>query len=255
MWHRHDEFELNLIVRGEGTRWLGSGSERFRPGDIVLVAPGTPHSWASDAANDAVSEAIVVLFRPDILGAIEQFPEFKRARFLLESIRSGQCIEDDSGVLGRAITSLTRASGSIRLLRFLALLDQLAAAPRRPLAATSMNTRAQTRERALVAQVLSLVDAERQKPLRQAEMAARLALSPSTFSRAFRRAAGMTYSAFMVARRVDRACTLLQRGDLGITQVSYAAGFNNSSNFNRCFRAAIGETPREYRRRFLREMA
>ena len=35
-----------------------------------------------------------------------------------------------------------------------------------------------------------------------------------------------------------------------ISEISYACGFNNISNFNRVFRERIGTTPSDYRNKF-----
>jgi AraC-like DNA-binding protein len=41
---------------------------------------------------------------------------------------------------------------------------------------------------------------------------------------------------------------MIIRTELTISEISYACGFNNSSNFNRIFLNRIGTTPSDYRK-------
>lgn len=47
--------------------------------------------------------------------------------------------------------------------------------------------------------------------------------------------------------RIARAGRLLLESQLGISEIAYACGYGNLSNFNRCFRLNVGRSPREYR--------
>ena len=80
------------------------------------------------------------------------------------------------------------------------------------------------------------------------EVAELLGMTPSAFSRFFRRATGRTFVDYLGALRIAHACELLVETDLPVLQISLAAGFNNLSNFNRRFRRLKGMTPGEYRR-------
>ena len=86
------------------------------------------------------------------------------------------------------------------------------------------------------------------EPIRQADVAAHVALSPSAFSRMFRSAAGLTFAKFLGAVRLSEACRLLVETDATVAQICHQCGFSNLSNFNRRFLAAKKFTPRAFRR-------
>lgn len=43
--HSHINYELNYIVWGWGTRFVGNKIQSFSKGDLVLIGPGLPHCW------------------------------------------------------------------------------------------------------------------------------------------------------------------------------------------------------------------
>jgi transcriptional regulator GlxA family with amidase domain len=48
--------------------------------------------------------------------------------------------------------------------------------------------------------------------------------------------------------RISNACWLIRQSDLTITEICYASGFMNLSNFNRRFRKIKQLAPAEYRK-------
>ena len=73
-------------------------------------------------------------------------------------------------------------------------------------------------------------------------------LSPGAFSRRFRRHTGMALTAYVNRLRIALACQLLMGSErMAITEVCFAAGFANVSNFNRQFLALKGVTPSRFR--------
>lgn len=72
-------------------------------------------------------------------------------------------------------------------------------------------------------------------------------LSESEFSRVFRDECGVTFEHYLLDYRIAMARDMLSEPDLAISQVAYAAGFNDPSYFCRVFRRLVGTTPKAYR--------
>jgi AraC family transcriptional regulator len=73
-------------------------------------------------------------------------------------------------------------------------------------------------------------------------------LSLYHFARAFAQSFGAPPHRYHMARRMDRAKSLLQRPALSVTQIGARIGFRESSSFTKAFRRFTGLTPTEYRR-------
>ena len=67
-------------------------------------------------------------------------------------------------------------------------------------------------------------------------------MSVFLFARVFRELVGMPPHKYLVHGRLNRARDLLRSG-MPVTDVCYAAGFNNLSHFIRTFRAYFGVLP------------
>ena len=95
---------------------------------------------------------------------------------------------------------------------------------------------------------LAFIDAHLGDPFTEGDLAAIAGLGPSAFSRSFRRHTGMALVQYVNRLRVTLACQLLMRDEaMPITEIAFAAGFNNLSNFNRRFLAQKGMPPSRFR--------
>jgi AraC family transcriptional regulator len=80
------------------------------------------------------------------------------------------------------------------------------------------------------------------------DLAARAALSPYHFARAFKTSVGSTPRTFVEQRRVDQAKRLLAESDQPIASIAADTGFGTQSRLTTVFRRHTGFTPAAYRR-------
>jgi AraC-like DNA-binding protein/ligand-binding sensor protein len=76
-----------------------------------------------------------------------------------------------------------------------------------------------------------------------------LHLEESYFCRLFHRLTKMTFHAYVAQARVEQARTLLRNSHERIGQIASDAGFQSASDFNRIFKASVGMTPTDFRRK------
>jgi transcriptional regulator GlxA family with amidase domain len=88
------------------------------------------------------------------------------------------------------------------------------------------------------------------EPVDVASMAAVAGLSKYHFLRLFQATYGITPGEYLSRRRIERAQDLLRATNLTVTEVCYAVGFSSLGSFSRRFRAVVGESPREFQRRY-----
>lgn len=75
-------------------------------------------------------------------------------------------------------------------------------------------------------------------------------LSPSSFSRRFRQATGMTPMDYVLTLRLEEAKQILETSDDPIEAVAEAVGYQDAAFFGRKFQSRVGLTPAQYRRKF-----
>ncbi|MCM2579084.1 GlxA family transcriptional regulator [Streptomyces meridianus] len=88
------------------------------------------------------------------------------------------------------------------------------------------------------------------RPIGLRELADQEAMSVRTFSRRFREEVGLTPVQWLIQRRVDLACRLLEETDDSVDRVAARAGFGTAASLRGHLQAAIGVSPGAYRATF-----
>jgi AraC family transcriptional regulator len=81
------------------------------------------------------------------------------------------------------------------------------------------------------------------------DMADSVALSPSYFSRAFKKSLGSSPMAYVAARRVERAKLMMTSTRGKLTEIALACGFADQSHLTKSFSRVVGMTPWRWRPR------
>lgn len=71
-WHYHPEFELTLTLNSRGEQFVGDNIATYGDGDLALLGPNLPHTWASRSKfiENEPHVAIVVWFRSEWIDAL-----------------------------------------------------------------------------------------------------------------------------------------------------------------------------------------
>lgn len=257
-WHFHSEYQLFLVMKGTGTRFIGDHVSPFKDGDLVFTGPNLPHLWQSDLEYfngdpEYITEGIVIYFSENFLGKdFMNKKEMYKIKHLFQRAHRGMLIYGDSS--GQAITLLERVlkvEDFDRILTLLHLLNLLAnSTDYKLLASEGYSNSLKENETDRMNRVHAYVMKNFREKISLDEVAAIANMSPSSFSRYFKIHANKTFSDFLTEIRIGYSCKLLISQKIDIAQVCYDSGFNTLSNFNRQFKAVTHYNPMEYRKKY-----
>lgn len=251
-WHYHEEYELHLIVETTGKVFVGDYIGRFEPGHLVLTGPRLPHNWISSELPEKgvqVRDLVLQFSDEPLRQASEHLPELREALPLLERAKHGIEFMNMSEQAYERIIKIRQSSGLQRFSEFVALLSLLARHHDYRLLSNvqlqSFDDDASLRQ---ISEVVDYITANYANQFALIDIAKRVGMSESRFSRYFRRATGNTFTDFVNRLRVNRACQLLMETDQYVSTICYNVGFNNIANFNRRFMELKGLTPSDFRK-------
>lgn len=250
--HWHKEFELNVILEGEGDFVTCDIHFTAYKGDIVLTPPDMLHavyqhddkrcvydtldldgSMLGSRDNDRAADAFIA---PLILGAysIETHitPEHCYYSELLTTAENMiSAAKGDTPLLDMLIKS--------ELLRFMFLLYE----------SGSISRNGFVKKSSLMRPAIEYINEHFTEPLTIDQLAGVVHLSKSYFMGAFKRETGVGAMEYIAQLRLKLARELLRDTDKSVADIAFECGYHNLSNFNRQFRSAGGCSPKEYRSR------
>jgi AraC-like DNA-binding protein len=103
------------------------------------------------------------------------------------------------------------------------------------------------RDLARLRRVRDRIDREYAQPLDVEALARGVHLSAGHLSREFKKAFGESPYSYLMTRRIERAMTLLRKGDLSVTDVCFAVGCQSLGTFSTRFTELVGVPPSVYR--------
>ncbi len=257
-WHAHGEYQLFIVLKGTGTRFIGNTVTSFGEGDLTFLGPGMPHLWRNDSIyfnkrNKQQSHGLVIYFNNGFMSDLLEKEEMQQIRTLFKKARRGieyygKTVMQVGGLMDRIITS----HGASSLIQLLQILELLASTKEFRLLHNAdyvYNLNDSATQRINI--VYNYVAQHFHNNITLREAAGLLNMTPTSFSRYFKIKTSKTFSGFLSELRVRQACKLLTEDDgKSINQVCYECGFNTLSNFNRQFKWALKMTPKMYREKF-----
>lgn len=252
-WHFHPEYEIHHVVATKGQYFVGDFIGEFEPDNLVLCGPNLPHNWISDvpAGTTLPLRCRVLQFTEGFFAdASKAFPELAACQPMLELSRRGALFTPrTAAAVGPLLGELVHAQGLRRIELFMGVLRAMSAdGAMRELASSRYEPDPSGFTSAGVNQALNYINTHLTEPFSEADLAALTGQSQSAFSRSFRRHTGMALVQYVNRLRINFACHLLMsKPDMSITDICFAAGFNNISNFNRRFLDLKGMAPSRFR--------
>lgn len=254
--HRHKEFELNFIEKGKGVRRIvGDSVEEIGDYELVLIGGADlEHVWEQGKCRSKDIREITIQFSGDIFGTeLLSKNQFASIRRMLRRAEHGLAFPLSS--IMKVYSTLDDIANEnerfVQFLKFLYVLYELSISDdARVLASSSFAHTARSNESRRVEKVKQYINDHYAEPLKLADLAGLVGMSPVSFSRFFRQRTGRTLSDYIVDIRLGYAARMLVDSSKNISEICYECGFNNLSNFNRTFKAKRNYTPRDFRAMF-----
>jgi AraC family transcriptional regulator len=99
-----------------------------------------------------------------------------------------------------------------------------------------------------ILRVRAYIDGNLHRTIHIRDLSAVARRSPAHFSRKFKLAVGESPHAYVVRRRLERACHLMMTSAASLSEIALSVGFSDQAHLCRLFRHAFGLSPANWRR-------
>ena len=257
--HIHNEFELFLVLRGEGVAKIKSHSYDIKEGDIYLINSGEVHSYARNPANDILDSkkdtAPLFLFVQISNHCLrEYFPQIRTTVFNSCNLRD-YLSESEVKEVTDLLVSSAKAYFLEENLYPLKVLGNISKVMMRcyqrvPYEIISEAQKNNLKQKNLrIERIISYIDANFETQIRLQDLAEQENLSPTHFSHLFTSLFGVTFQDYVNIKRMEQCIRLMPNKEKTLLEISYESGFSDPKYMNRMFIKHFGYTPKEYRRR------
>jgi len=262
-WHHHPEYELVLMEKGTGIRFIGDHIERFKEHDLVLLGSFLPHEWRCDKkfysnSGEFSGECIVIQFLQDSFGqGFFDLPENKGMKQLLSMATQGcRIFGETKKKIIPIMEEMLHQEEVDRFYSIFPIFKILGSSNEYELLSSpAFHIPYKTADNDPMKKVIQYIHQNFQSEIKVNELQEISNMSNTTFFTSFKKRYRMTFKKYLQHIRVGYACQLLLDGSFNISQIGYESGFNNLSNFNRHFKAIKGCTPKEYQKQHRQKMA
>ena len=256
-WHFHPEYEVTLIEKGTGTRFVGDNIEAYHNNDLIILGPYLPHEWRSHNnlgnGSDNYSSSLAIHFPKNFPG--EKIVETKEAsslKIFLERAKLGLKITDEKiisetkEILGNMLgqTGLDLFSSYFKMTYILSECNTF------EYLSSEGFVRDINHVNDKIDRVQKYVITNFRNAVSLKEVADHINMTPTSFCRFFKRSTHKTFVSYLAEIRIGYSKKLLQEDKLSITQAAFECGYNNLSTFNKQFKSICEVTPKDYRKNF-----
>lgn len=248
--HQHPETQLSLILNGRGTLFCGNAVVPYEPYSLVCIYGGQPHLFRSDPDSPDHSERITIFFLKAWLSQlIDITPELEAIKDLFEQAGTGWILPEADLSLIHPFDRLLQVNSIQKLQGFIEILRRISRFEPMSLGDSTAVRNYNSDDSDRMSRIIEYTMNHYQNPIALGQVADKIAMTPSSFCKYFKKRTGKSYFQFLNEIRCESARNLLvQDAELSMPQIAEASGFNSIANFNRQFKKYQGMAPRDYKK-------
>jgi AraC-like DNA-binding protein len=247
--HQHEEFQISLIVYGQGTLIVGDGVGFYKTGDVIVLAGNLPHVFKSNITSGKKSHMLSVFFTKASFGiGLFETEELKSLISFFKKSENGFKITSHGKKITSIFQDFQKASKLDRFILFFELLKRINNAKYEVLSSFISEKKYTDNEGQRMSAVFQYTMTHFREKISLEEIAREASMTTNAFCKYFKKRTRKTYITFLNELRIEEACKLLRKQEeMSIAEIAEHSGFQNISNFNRKFKQLKQTTPREYR--------
>lgn len=242
--HWHKDIEIDLVIDGDIDAVVDGVSTHIGKDDFLFVNSGVLHE--TSARDELLMESVTVIISYRLIK--EYCPDIKNYRF-----------EIKDGSVKKRISELIRECGyeedekreyyRLRLdILVRKILDILLTECLVPNSDNNFSGNIVS-----VRHAMAFIEENFRKDITLTAVSDEAGLTPTYFSRYFRKMTGQTFHDYLTRVRLYNAHSLLCTGDETVSLIAKKSGFKNVKSFIEAFKKAYGETPERYRKKISSE--
>ena len=253
--HSHKELEIIFVQNCEGVqRIVGDSIEALGYMDLVMIGgENLEHAWLQGECKSKNIREITIQFSPTLFSEeMLSKNQFSSLRTMFSRAKYGISFPQEAimKVYGHLDELLRQDDGFVQFQCLLTILYELSKFDCKVLSSSSFIQQKEDIGNSRITKVTEYLSSHFTEDIKLPVMATLAGMSQSAFSRAFHRITGKTFSEYVIDLRIGQASRMLVDDSVNVSEICYACGFNNLSNFNRLFKARKGLTPSEFKKAF-----
>ena len=248
--HWHNASEFTLILKDNCVYKIKDKEYHLNSGDILLIWPRELHEIVSSPKEGSV----FIQFSADIIENnldLVSASKFMTACHVISAKKepeTAQILRDiiyEIGDIYSKKPSFSETKCKILIYRLLLVIGDYVMREQHEQNGTATFS---TTSRNYIRSACNYIAEHSMEDISQAEVAAKIGLSPYYFSKLFKEYLQTSFPQYLTRIRLQNAITLLTEDSLSITECAYMAGFQSTTTFNKVFLESVGCSPREYRK-------